>query len=70
MRSLFVPLRLAAEARKLRFVTELDEEIEREAKRAAYRAIGKSESAILAHLGDDTPGLVAGALISSFLFVR
>ena len=40
MRSLFVPLRLATDARGLSFVTELDKSIDEVARKALYEAQG------------------------------
>ncbi|KAF8509178.1 hypothetical protein BU17DRAFT_56291, partial [Hysterangium stoloniferum] len=46
MRSMFVPLRLAADARGLELVTRLDPRIDEVARRAAYEAQGLPESTI------------------------
>ncbi|KAI0091492.1 hypothetical protein BDY19DRAFT_629129 [Irpex rosettiformis] len=47
MKSLFVPLRLATDARGLEFMTELDESIDEVAKRALYQARGYSDDEIV-----------------------
>ncbi len=46
MKSLFVPLRLATDARGLEFSIELDENIDEVARRALYQARGYSEEEI------------------------
>lgn len=46
MKSLFVPLRLATDARGLQFSIELDENIDEVARRALYQARGYSEEEI------------------------
>ncbi|KAJ7902547.1 histidine kinase [Mycena olivaceomarginata] len=50
LRSLFIPLRLAADARQLEFVTDLDMRIDEEARRAAYQFMEASPAAIAQHL--------------------
>lgn len=50
MRSLFVPLQLATNARQLEFVTDLDSNIDKVARRAAYEAMGQSTDAITEHM--------------------
>ncbi|KAH9479237.1 putative histidine kinase 1 [Psilocybe cubensis] len=62
MRSLFVPLRLATDARGLKFETELDPNIDLVARKAAYKAMGESNEAIRKHI-EETPnvdGVVTG----------
>ncbi|KAL0954020.1 hypothetical protein HGRIS_005174 [Hohenbuehelia grisea] len=46
MLSMFIPLRLAAEARQLEFITDLDPNIDMVARRAMYEAMGKSETEV------------------------
>ncbi|KAI0318763.1 hypothetical protein OF83DRAFT_1231076 [Amylostereum chailletii] len=62
MRSLFVPLRLAANARQLEFITDLDKSIDRVARFSAYAARGLSHEAILKEMEahPDEDGLVTG----------
>ncbi|KAF7309918.1 hypothetical protein MIND_00364100 [Mycena indigotica] len=50
LRSLFIPLRLAADARNLEFATDLDMRIDEVARRAAYQAMDASPEAIAQHL--------------------
>ncbi|KAF7308969.1 hypothetical protein MKEN_01097600 [Mycena kentingensis (nom. inval.)] len=50
LRSLFIPLRLAADARQLEFVTDLDIRIDEVARRAAYQAMDATPEAIAQHL--------------------
>ncbi|KAJ7180800.1 histidine kinase [Mycena filopes] len=56
LRSLFIPLRLAADARQLEFVTDLDMRIDEVARRAAYRHMDASPEAIAQHLRDQPSG--------------
>ncbi|KAI0689456.1 hypothetical protein C8T65DRAFT_746171 [Cerioporus squamosus] len=62
MRSLFVPLRLATDARRLEFITDLDTSIDEVARHALYEALGEPEEAIKRRLqeqpGED--GIVVG----------
>ncbi|KAF4592996.1 hypothetical protein EYR38_008703 [Pleurotus pulmonarius] len=62
MRSLFIPLQLAANARHLQFETSLDPRIDMVARREAYRAMGKSQEEIQRLLEEDveTAGMVVG----------
>ena len=62
MRSLFVPLRLAADARELEFVYDLDNEIDCVARYALLEAQGESAESIAKHVMDDPEevGLVVG----------
>ena len=60
MRSLFVPLRLATDARKLQFITDLDMSIDDVARRALYEATGESEDVIKARLKTAEDGIVVG----------
>ncbi|KAJ7255454.1 hypothetical protein B0H12DRAFT_533227 [Mycena haematopus] len=65
LRSLFIPLRLAADARKLEFVTDLDMRIDEVARRAAYQYMEASPEAIAQHLldqpsGEGVVGMVVG----------
>ncbi|KAJ7491994.1 hypothetical protein FB451DRAFT_1216560 [Mycena latifolia] len=56
LRSLFIPLRLAADARKLEFVTDLDMKIDEVARRAAYQHMDATPEAIAQHLLDQPSG--------------
>ncbi|KAF9474819.1 hypothetical protein BDN70DRAFT_884421 [Pholiota conissans] len=62
MRSLFVPLQLATDARGLKFETELDPNIDIVARQAAYKATGESMEAIQRHIHEhpDVVGIVTG----------
>ncbi|KAJ7446913.1 hypothetical protein B0H11DRAFT_1745410 [Mycena galericulata] len=65
LRSLFIPLRLAADARKLQFVTDLDMRIDEVARRAAYQYMDATPEAITQHLldqpsGESVMGMVVG----------
>ncbi|KAF8216672.1 hypothetical protein K438DRAFT_1658130 [Mycena galopus ATCC 62051] len=65
LRSLFIPLRLAADARKLEFVTDLDMRIDEVARRAAYQYMEATPEAIAQHLldqpsGEGVVGMVVG----------
>ncbi|KAG9224045.1 hypothetical protein CCMSSC00406_0004339 [Pleurotus cornucopiae] len=62
MRSLFIPLQLAANARHLQFETSLDPRIDTVARREAYRAMGRSQEEIKQLLEEDTEaaGMVVG----------
>ncbi|KAJ7281339.1 hypothetical protein C8J57DRAFT_1173204 [Mycena rebaudengoi] len=56
LRSLFIPLRLAADARKLEFITDLDMRIDEVARRATYQHMEASPEAIAQHLRDQPSG--------------
>ncbi|KAF9497205.1 hypothetical protein BDN71DRAFT_1388282 [Pleurotus eryngii] len=62
MRSLFIPLQLAANARHLQFETSLDPRIDTVARKEAYRAMGKSQEEIKQLLEEDieAAGMVVG----------
>ncbi|KAA1470157.1 hypothetical protein DENSPDRAFT_774313 [Dentipellis sp. KUC8613] len=62
MRSLFVPLRLAADARQLEFITDLDSCIDQVARHAALAAQGLTHEQIERALADapDADGAVVG----------
>lgn len=62
LRSLFIPLKLATDARGLEFVTNLDMTIDEVARRTLYEALGESRDAITKRLGDDPDedGIVVG----------
>jgi osomolarity two-component system, sensor histidine kinase SLN1 len=62
MRSLFVPLRLATDARGLNFVTDLDPNIDHVARKAAYDATGQNADEIKLHMDQhsDLDGIVVG----------
>ncbi|KAJ6619916.1 hypothetical protein B0H10DRAFT_2216468 [Mycena sp. CBHHK59/15] len=56
LRSLFIPLRLAADARQLEFVTDLDMKIDEVARRAAYQSMKAPPEVIAQHLRDQPSG--------------
>ncbi|KAJ3786779.1 hypothetical protein GGU10DRAFT_163814 [Lentinula aff. detonsa] len=56
MRSMFLPLRLATDARKLELVTDLDMNIDEIARRAAYEALGEDSETIDKHLKEQPSG--------------
>jgi osomolarity two-component system, sensor histidine kinase SLN1 len=60
--AIFMPLRLATDSRGLQLVTDLDPEIDRVARRAAYQSIGSSPDEIARKLTEhpDEPGVVVG----------
>ncbi|KAI0923514.1 hypothetical protein AcV5_009035 [Taiwanofungus camphoratus] len=62
MRSMFVPLQLATDARGLEFVTDLDQNIDEVARLALYEAMGKTGSVVDQRLRDDPSkdGVVVG----------
>ncbi|KAI0091493.1 hypothetical protein BDY19DRAFT_904154 [Irpex rosettiformis] len=61
MRSLFVPLQLATDARGLTFVTDLDKSIDDVARRALYEALdGLTEQEIDKRMALDEDGIVVG----------
>lgn len=61
MRSLFVPLQLATDARGLTFVTDLDKSIDDVARRALYQSLdGLSEDEIEKRMALDEDGIVVG----------
>ncbi|TRM57872.1 hypothetical protein BD626DRAFT_513149 [Schizophyllum amplum] len=64
MRSLFVPLRLATDARGLELVIDLDDRIDVAARRAAYEAMGMTPAEVASSLAeapvDDSVGRVMG----------
>ena len=62
MRSLFVPLRMATDARGLAFVTELDKSIDELSRKALYEAQGMTEQEALRKLAEnpDEDGIVVG----------
>ncbi|TFK29581.1 hypothetical protein FA15DRAFT_663722 [Coprinopsis marcescibilis] len=62
MRSLFIPLRLATDARELVFETSLDPKIDTLARRLAYEAMGESMENIRSHILEypDADGIVVG----------
>lgn len=62
MRSLFIPLRLATDARGLEFVTDLDPNIDNIARRAAYEAMGEDAATIRKHIEKhpNVDGVVTG----------
>ncbi|KIK56435.1 hypothetical protein GYMLUDRAFT_47200 [Collybiopsis luxurians FD-317 M1] len=56
MRSMFLPLRLATDARKLELVTDLDMNIDEIARRAAYETLGEDRETIGKHLKEQPSG--------------
>ncbi|EJF56265.1 hypothetical protein DICSQDRAFT_71854 [Dichomitus squalens LYAD-421 SS1] len=62
MRSLFIPLRMATDARRLEFITDLDLSIDEVARRALYEAMGETEEDIRRKFEDspDEDGIVVG----------
>ena len=64
MRSLFVPLRLATDARGLELIIDLDDCIDAAARRAAYEAMGMTPAEVASSLAeapaDDSVGRVMG----------
>ncbi|KAJ3760153.1 hypothetical protein EV360DRAFT_40420 [Lentinula raphanica] len=56
MRSMFLPLRLATDARNLELVTDLDMNIDEVARRAAYEALGEDRETIDKHLKEQPSG--------------
>ncbi|CDO68388.1 hypothetical protein BN946_scf184815.g35 [Trametes cinnabarina] len=62
LRSLFVPLKLATDARKLQFITDLDRNIDQVARRALYEAMGDPEEVVARKLAEnpDEDGIVVG----------
>ncbi|KAG7094161.1 hypothetical protein E1B28_007772 [Marasmius oreades] len=62
MRSMFIPLRMTTAAKRLKFVANLDPNIDTVARRAAYQAMGEEEDAIARHLLEhpDVDGVVIG----------
>jgi osomolarity two-component system sensor histidine kinase SLN1 len=60
MRSLFIPLRMATDARNLELVTCLDETIDQVARRAAYEAAGDNSAESEKYLNDKEDGIVLG----------
>ena len=62
MRSLFVPLRMATDARGLEFFTDLDKSIDELARRALYEAQGMPEAEIQRMLAEnpEEDGIVIG----------
>ncbi|KAI0642307.1 hypothetical protein C8Q79DRAFT_1003202 [Trametes meyenii] len=62
LRSLFVPLQLATDARGLQFITDLDKNIDEVARHALYEAMGEPEEAIMRRLVEhpDEDGIVVG----------
>ncbi|KAI0364370.1 hypothetical protein BV20DRAFT_974568 [Pilatotrama ljubarskyi] len=62
MRSLFIPLQLATDARGLQFITDLDKNIDQVARHALYEAMGEPEEVIARRLieNPDEDGIVVG----------
>ncbi|OCH85880.1 hypothetical protein OBBRIDRAFT_762246 [Obba rivulosa] len=62
MRSMFVPLQLATDARGLQFVIDLDKNIDEIARRALYEAMGESEAVINQRMREqpEEDGIVVG----------
>lgn len=60
LRSLFIPLKLATDARGLEFVTDLDKTIDDVARHSLYEALGESPDAITNRMAEDEDGIVVG----------
>ncbi|KAG1812893.1 uncharacterized protein BJ212DRAFT_1275964 [Suillus subaureus] len=60
MRSLFIPLRMATDARNLELVTCLDENIDKVARQAAYEAAGDNSAESEKYLNNEEDGIVLG----------
>ncbi|KAG1735881.1 Tco5, signal transduction HAMP domain histidine kinase [Suillus paluster] len=60
MRSLFIPLRMATDARNLELVTYLDETIDKVARRAAYEVAGENLAKLEKDLDNKEDGIVLG----------
>ncbi|KAJ3994080.1 hypothetical protein F5050DRAFT_1576353 [Lentinula boryana] len=62
IRSLFIPLQMATAQKGLTLHTQLDPDIDKVARRAAYRAMGEREDVIERHLKEhpDVDGVVVG----------
>lgn len=62
MQSLLVPLRLATDARGLDLEIDLDPQIDRVVRHAAYEAMGETEESIHKHMAihPDVHGVVTG----------
>ncbi|KAG2345799.1 hypothetical protein BDR05DRAFT_988453 [Suillus weaverae] len=60
MRSLFIPLRMATDARKLELVTCLDETIDKVARQATYEAAGDKLAESDKYLNNKEDGIVLG----------
>ncbi|KAJ3483065.1 hypothetical protein NLI96_g6565 [Meripilus lineatus] len=62
MHSLFIPLKLATDARKLQFITILDPDIDKVARIALHESLGESEEEIEKRLGEhpEESGIVVG----------
>ncbi|KIJ65498.1 hypothetical protein HYDPIDRAFT_110594 [Hydnomerulius pinastri MD-312] len=63
IRTLFIPLRLATDARNLELVTHLDKAIDEVARRAAYEAAGEDPDEMERLIGDEEDGVVLGDAI-------
>ncbi|KAJ7778370.1 hypothetical protein B0H16DRAFT_1503277 [Mycena metata] len=71
LRSLFIPLRLAADARQLEFVTDLDMRIDEVARRAAYQCMDASPEVIAQHMLDQPSGeRVMGMVVGDEMRLR
>ncbi|KAG1907991.1 Tco5, signal transduction HAMP domain histidine kinase [Suillus fuscotomentosus] len=60
MRSLFIPLRMATDARNLELVTSLDETIDKVARQAAFEAAGDNLAESEEYLNNKEDGIVLG----------
>ena len=63
IRSLFIPLRMATDARNLELVTSLDENIDKVARQAAYEAAGEDPAEIEKYMDEEEDGVVLGDAI-------
>ncbi|KAG2137584.1 Tco5, signal transduction HAMP domain histidine kinase [Suillus bovinus] len=60
MRSLFIPLRMATDARNLELVTSLDESVDKVARQAAFEAAGDDLAESENYLNNNEDGIVLG----------
>lgn len=63
VRSLFIPLRMATDARNLELVTSLDETIDKVARQAAYEAAGEDLVELEKYIDNQDDGVVLGDAI-------
>jgi osomolarity two-component system sensor histidine kinase SLN1 len=63
VRSLFIPLRMATDARNLELVTSLDDAIDKVARQAAYEAVGEDPAELEKYTDKEEDGVVLGDAI-------
>ena len=63
VRSLFIPLRMATDARNLELVTSLDDAIDKVARQAAYEAVGEDPAELEKYADKEEDGVVLGDAI-------